>query len=352
MKLTNTERLDFQPGKNTFIVLRKEMINGKRKTKKVEIPELKKINELLNSGFLPLHEAKKQIKVLVNQLQETEREKNKPSSTVFLGNKKLVEKYLDTEYSHRDLIDPQSIKNDFYRAINILGNNISLLTSSQTEIQKQVNKELKAQRNKQRRTVNRLNTLLKFANRGFKLQRFKEEFVEPNHVSEKELIDSLDKSDINDSIKLIIKLGFYTGCRFAEIFALKETDIWEGFIQITYQKDRLGKIRQTKTRKKRKAIISKVAKRVLGEWFSLPIEVKNKLYEVRYGAILTNLLGRRFVFHDLRHSYARHLCNNDISLKHVADSLGNSILVCEKYYAGWISEDEVLTNVAARLDKV
>ncbi len=64
---------------------------------------------------------------------------------------------------------------------------------------------------------------------------------------------------------------------------------------------------------------------------------------------LTEILRRKFIFHDLRHSYARHLCNSGVNLKLVSECLGNSQSVCEKYYAGWISEDMVLGSLAKLL---
>ena len=349
MKLTDTKRPAGQPGKNTIQIFRKESLEGTRRSKKLDIPELNKINELSNSGFLPLKDAKKQAQILVRQLQEAERAANQPSSPVFLGNKKLMEQYLEREYAHRQILDPQSIRNDFLRAISALGNHTSLLSSTQTDIQRQINNTLKTDSNKQRRVVNRLNTLLRYANRGFKLQRFKEEFNEPTYVTLEELNVQLAAAQLAPNVRLLIELAFHTGCRFAELFALRKEDLKGKVLTVRGQLDRQGKLRHTKTRKHRKVPVGEGTIELLAKWWGLRKGEREYLYTVKYTRILTKLLGKKFTFHCLRHSYARYLCDLDVPIKHVADSLGNSIAVCEKYYAGWISDDGVVSRIADRL---
>lgn len=349
MKLTDTKRPAGQPGMNTIQIFRKECIEGVRRSKKVDVPELAKINELLNSGFLPIKDAKNQAKLLVRQLQDNERKSRSPSSPIFLANKKLLEQYLDREYTHRQVLDHQSIRNDFLRAINSLGNNLSLLTSPQSDLQRHINTLFKSNPNKQRRIVNRLNTLLRYANRDIKLQRFKEEFNEPVYVTMEELTQSLDAASLPINIRLIIELGFHTGCRFAELFALKPEDLKGRVLTVRSQVDRQGKVRQTKTRKQRKLPVGDTALRLLECWWGLEKGERQYLYKIKYTKILTKLLGRRFTFHCLRHSYARHLCDLDIPIKRIADSLGNSVAVCEKYYAGWLSDDGTISNLADKL---
>jgi lysophospholipase L1-like esterase len=44
--------------------------------------------------------------------------------------------------------------------------------------------------------------------------------------------------------------------------------------------------------------------------------------------------------HDCRHSYAVHLLSSGVSISLIAKSLGNSVLVCEKYYLGYALQEE------------
>ncbi len=74
----------------------------------------------------------------------------------------MLEKFWKDEYDHRDLVDCESSKNDFKRAIEVAGP-LSLYSASRDELQKEIAKHAKG--NKQRRVVSRLNTLLKYIQR-------------------------------------------------------------------------------------------------------------------------------------------------------------------------------------------
>lgn len=55
-------------------------------------------------------------------------------------------------------------------------------------------------------------------------------------------------------------------------------------------------------------------------------------------------------FHDLRHSYAIELLNHGVSLSLTAQALGNSVQVCQEYYAGFELSDEGLDVIRGKLE--
>jgi hypothetical protein len=59
---------------------------------------------------------------------------------------------------------------------------------------------------------------------------------------------------------------------------------------------------------------------------------------IAVAAAIQRVYGRRF--HDLRHSYAVYLIGKGMSLDWVAQSLGNSRDVCERFYKSHILQDD------------
>jgi site-specific recombinase XerD len=58
--------------------------------------------------------------------------------------------------------------------------------------------------------------------------------------------------------------------------------------------------------------------------------------------------GRQLKFHDLRHSYAIHLLAIGMTMEDVARSIGDTIEVCEEFYAGFSHTPLSVQTMAGR----
>ena len=134
--------------------------------------------------------------------------KTKPKVVHNSANRDLLEKFWKDEYEHRDLVDFESSKNDFKRAIEVAGP-LSLYSASREDLQKEIAKHAKG--NKQRRVVSRLNTLLKYIQRNVKLRKDKKNQVTPSDkVFCKEKLDIKGPFMENGSpanLKLVVTSG-------------------------------------------------------------------------------------------------------------------------------------------------
>jgi integrase len=114
------------------------------------------------------------------------------------------------------------------------------------------------------------------------------------------------------------------------------------YIDASIKRETLTK-KQTKTRRSRIAFVSLHGREYLRTWFSVPEHEKNKLRKSDLAKIFREACKRAFPdrpekhlkFLDLRHSYAIHFIRNGASISLVAQSLGNSVSVCQEYYAGF-----------------
>lgn len=109
------------------------------------------------------------------------------------------------------------------------------------------------------------------------------------------------------------------------------------------------KITSTKTGKERVAYVIQNHFNRLKAWADLDRTTKEKLRKIEFSGLIKK--AGRLTFpqssekqnlkaHDCRHSYAVHLLNSGVSISLIAKSLGNSVLVCEKYYLGYALRPE------------
>jgi site-specific recombinase XerD len=116
--------------------------------------------------------------------------------------------------------------------------------------------------------------------------------------------------------------------------------------------------RLPKNRKERKALIIPDYENAVREWIKIPLEARLS-FRKRAISLLTRrasqkALQRDLTFHDLRHSYCIYLISKGASLSLVAQSIGDSIKVTERYYSGFslTSESiELLKSQLANLSK-
>lgn len=325
-----------------------EVTGSNRVTLKLEPVDA--VNKLLASGVLTVDQARKQIEA-VREALYLQRDKHKPQTVFASENLKLVAAYWAAEYEDRELVDPDSARWDLNRAVAACGI-LSVVGASKSDLQQAVLDHAPGDVNKRRRVIARLNQLLKFAGRAFELKKPKPVRGDIKHLTEAEferVVAQIKQPDM----KLLCRVAFCTGARVGEALGLTERSVRPDHVQITTQLDSDFKRRETKTRSVRKAAVLEGWEHYVTEWVALGPEVKLRLRKLQHATLVKRACRRAFPnledkychFHDLRHSYAVHLVSRGVPLTLVAQSLGNSISVCEKYYSGFVLTDESVERI-------
>jgi site-specific recombinase XerD len=120
------------------------------------------------------------------------------------------------------------------------------------------------------------------------------------------------------------------------------------------------KITKTKTGKERLAYVIQNMHEQIQSWADLDRETKERLRKIEYSRVIKkaaksafpkNYDMKRIKAHDCRHSYAVYLLNSGVSISLIAKSMGNSVLVCEKYYLGYALQEEGIQMIHNLLKK-
>lgn len=280
----------------------------------------------------------------------------KEKSLTHAENLALLERYWKVEYRHRDILSARNMRRSLERAIEFMGD-MPLATTPQDEIQERLNKRC-PDANLQRRMASRLNQLIRFLGRGFKLRLKRRPASDVRHVTESEFRKLLPH--IPEGMRLPCEVAFATGLRLGEVFAMTPAKLRAGTLPgvfVDRQMDETGTIRETKTRRDRTAVIlSGWADRVT-EWAAVPLEEKRRLREIRWASIVRQASlkafpkdkTKRLVYHDLRHSYAIAMLIRGASISDVANLLGNSVVVAQMFYTGFAMTAEGIESLAKRL---
>lgn len=299
------------------------------------------INLLFKEKQISFQEAEQQCLSLLESL------KPKRKRLFNSSNAKLLEEYWERAYLHRDLVDKKSAKNRLIRAIDAVGS-LSILSSDERELQREVDRKFKG--NAQRRIVEALNQIFKFFKTGVKLRLAREDWGEISYVTEEELKKILPH--IKDpQIRLMHEVAFGTGLRAGELFGILPKDFKsDRSLLVESQIDVNRKRRSTKTRRSRRAIVFKQFVDALNQWLEIPIEERLKFRKRSISKITreasAKAIGRSITFHDLRHSYAIYMVSKGIGLTDVKNSIGDTMKVCERYYAGFISTPETINRLS------
>lgn len=346
-----------------FVISRKvPQDDGSHKVTKVNLEPLDAINAKFLDKTLTFDQAFQEVKRLVAQLRRKRDVEAGREKVIFPQNQKILENYWQKIYGysqdeegnwvggHRKLVDPASMRYDLERAVFAIGN-LPLTSASANEMQQALGKLAP---NKQRRAVSRLNQILKFIGRDFQLWKEREEvnevrFISISHFTERTCAITEDHPLWHFLILSWVAVS--TGLRLGEIFALEPHHLVGRTIKIAGQRDEKFILRKTKNRKDRRTLVLKEGQGWLSKWFAIPDAVKRELRLVCHSRLIGTLLDRKdLCFHDLRHSYAIHLISHGASMTMVAQSLGNSVKVCEQHYVGHMLQDESIEMLARLMD--
>jgi integrase len=330
-------------GKRQFRLQERDDVSGRYTT--LREPRLQTINELLVAGAIDIVEAKAQAKRLLAQIRH-ERGERRPIFNQ--GNYRLLDTFWKGYKAQRDLIDPDTMYNDFRRAVEAVGD-LPLASVGQDELQGRLG-ALKGERH--RRIVARLNTLLRYLGRDWRLRAAKPEVREVAYLTESEV--KVVCLGVSEELSRLVRVLFVTGLRLGEAYGLTPQAVRSDRLVVKSQVDRHGLRRQTKTRRQRAAFFLPHSSELIQSWIEYlrSNEKRGRLaLSQEFRRACKKQLKRDLCLHDLRHSYAIHLVSRGVSISLVAQSLGNSVLVCERYYAGFVLSDESIETIRRTLAK-
>lgn len=324
----------------SMLEVRRCTASGSRQTKKISSPYIDDINDRYLLKKISLDEAT----ALLRQFRWNLYLQKSTDSKLSFGNEKILKKYWKEHYSHRILVDKQAMYNDLKRALLCI-EPLCLRNASRIQLQKKLS-ELEV--TKQRRCVARINQILSFSSRNFKLMAPKKLRHEIQHVSEEEMKLILN-GIICPDIKALVGMAFYSGLRLGECFAVEPMDLKHNHIQVRNQMTRECAIKMTKNRGVRRAFLFNSGLLFANHWANVCIERKHYLRKTRVTHHLADFskatIGRKIAFHDLRHSYAILLIKEGVSITLVSQSLGNSAQIANEYYAGFSLSSESIASI-------
>jgi integrase/recombinase XerD len=205
---------------------------------------------------------------------------------------------------------------------------------------------------KQRRVTDRVNTLLKVAGRNIKLPKLKKPRKKVRYINLEQLFQLLQVTR-DDFLRDLFAVAFGTGGRVGE--CLNIYNVSDGrFIYIEEQLRReSNEPGETKTRRERRAPIVSELEEHCRRFAKYPENTRKELERTslaKYLRVRCKRAGVPYVdMNGLRHSYAIHLLRRGVSMTLVAQALGNSIQVCQEFYAGFELSTESLEQVVGKI---
>lgn len=329
-----------------------------------------KRTEALNDLFLKKKKDKdaaaKEFRNIIKELHEREL-KLRGKLPISSENQIIFDKFWDVKYSSRSNIDLDTARNETFRAIEAVGN-LPLLSASQDQIQKAVDKFCNGDNNKQRRIIARLRSVLRTIGRtDIHLRRDKPVHNDVAFLNQTEFSDLVSHIKLSGHDKIagvaqstyiaFLECLFYSGLRLGEALYVKENhfDSTTRILKVEYQINEKYQTVRPKWGKTRKVVIPKAGVFGLLAW--LKASDRSKLKRTDASKRLKFFSSTKFPRqkekhvspHDLRHSYAILMLRDyNVPLATVASLIGDSIQVTEKYYIGYAPDDDILNMVAQK----
>ncbi|MNJ94779.1 Phage integrase family protein [compost metagenome] len=333
------------------IYLQTKNADGKTENQTVVDPDIIAINHHLKDGtyseaqgHLHAERVRARLNAAIGVLEWHERPENQIANK---ENEELLERYWKAEYEHRMLADEATARYKLQRACRALGN-LSIISGSREDLAGKV-KSLTFDNRKKREITGKLNQLLRFAKREFKLQLPRKTRVKVKYLTLEEYAKV--EPFLKTGAKALSNVAIKTGARQGEAYASDPNKCTEKSIYIDTQLTR-GEEKDPKWNSVRPAYgfpgfledVKTVA--TLRQAGQLPTrwELYREFTSACVKAFPDNK-GKHCTYHDLRHSYAIALLTKGVPLKLVSESMGNTQSVCEEYYAGFVLTKEGLDMI-------
>lgn len=341
--------------KSFSIIKRTTYKDGRLSNESIHHPALESINMQFLLGVLTSEDAIKNIKKLVNGLYR-DLGLLKPTAVFNNDNQKILDSYWKSEYVHRD-INLKTAYTDFTRVIRLLGNT-SIVSASQSEIQ-QIANQFKGDH--QRRIVGRLNSILKYLNRHHEVKLRMARRVRPKvkYWNDEEFLRIITLIEPYE-LKVLCKVCFYTGVRLGEAFAIERNSLKPNkkTIAVETQMDEDDEEKPPKWGSTRPAYIRPEGIEAIEEWIKIKsnLTMSRNALRKRLKTVCQKLfvgdVEKHGTFKELRHSYAIALLMRNVGLSLIAQSMGNSEAVCQRYYAGFQLNPDTIEAIDNIIKKV
>ena len=331
-----------------YSIFKETRTDQSRTYQKVSSEPLDSVNHQIKLGTKSPLEYLPQVRNIVTALYDNELKcLNIKNDTYNFDNIQILDNFWKAEYESRNLVDAASARYDFYRAIKAVGK-LSLISASKEQLQNEIARKHKD--NNQRRITSRLNTILKFLNRNIKLRKDKPSQHFVKFITEDDFLQIIPFLD--DPVVLVIsRIAFYSGARLGEVFGITKQSLRNNHLYLFQQMDRHCNRRNTKNRISRIAWVFRQGKEDVTYWANIP--EKENFRKIKFAEKFRVACKKAFPddsskwcgIHDLRHSYAINLLSKGVSLGLVAQSLGNSITVCQRHYTGFVLSDDSMSRI-------
>ena len=254
-----------------------------------------------------------------------------------IDNQKLVSSYIKYQLPRKKRRAPEAFINEINRAARII-DPLSILTTSQEELQKHLDKKLAHKPTVHRKTAQTLNQLLKFADRTISLAKEERPIHDIVYITLETFLNELIK--IPEPYKSALGTAFATGARFGEIFSIiiKRDDLAGIYSQWKVKNKTI--IKTPPKSHARDAFIIPELLPFVKSWLTVSNEQKTeiRIYRRRLWALTKKIWGIRF--HDLRHSYAIHLATaGGFGKEDLSNALGISEAVVVIHYSNYIANN-------------
>ncbi len=267
-------------------------------------------------------------------------------------NRTVLKRFWDDVYKNKELRDRASALAKYERAVDAIGN-VSLIGGTHSELQDSLNK--KRSGNRQRESAVRINAILHWLKRGFKMKMKKEEHAIVRYLTWSELEKVLANIQDED-FKLFCKIAWGTGGRTGELLALTAKSFSQNKQTVTIRSQILRDGTQAGLKGKdenslRVAFVHSNVRPLIDQFLESKPRL-NKLDRLSFANWLKAAARKAFKdedkhvkFHDLRHSYAVELAGRGVTLLQISQFLGNSQRVAEKHYVGFVATDSAIDHV-------
>lgn len=342
-------------GRRSFAILEDRVKpNGRRESRILPHEAVDAVNRMVQGQQKPISVAELELREVIAGLYQ-ELDKRHGTAMFNEENRQALEAYWDREYDSRNVQEDslQSARNCLNRAIEAVGR-LSLASAPRKQLQAALNKRY--QGNKQRTHAAALNQVLKFLGRDFELTLAKPERRNPRYLTPEEFARVLPHVQ-DERFRLFFGSAIATGGRTGEVFAIEPHHVRNGTAFIRTQLDRNSLIRETKNGRQRHVVLMPAYAHMVAEWVNLPDAERLVIRHEKHAKVLKAACAKVFPgqpkkhcdIRDLRHSYAIWLLNQGVSIGLVAQSLGNSELVCQEYYAGFVLAPESVLAIQSIL---
>lgn len=327
--------------------------DGKRTCETIKDERLIAINRSFQASVQTHEQCVVLVKEIIKDLYKKDNRCRKRINVHNSENYKVMDDYWEKEYAHRSLINEYTAKNELKNAVEVLGQ-LSIYSASREDIQICVDKKYKG--NSQRRIVGRLSQLLKFIGREkeVKLRRQPKDMIKVSFLNEMDFkkVIAVVPTEIE---KALLGLCYYSGLRIGEAYGLESRHLLpDGTIRVAGQLDRNGVRRQTKTKRPRLAFLFPDGTEAFKYWTQASEEEKATIDRLEASRELMKKYcmiafpkdsSKHLTFHALRHCYAINLLTKGVSMSLVAQSLGNTLSVCQQHYVGFELTNDSITAI-------